>query len=96
MGFIVILAPDTQAVFMPVNAAATIFLCLLKSGLAGLAAGFIFKLFAHFGKKTENENKAKALFATGIIVSALIVPIAGYCHFQHPENLGILNSQGQL
>ena len=75
MGFIVILAPDTQAVFMPVNAAATIILCLLKSGLAGLAAGFIFKLFAHFGKKTENENKAKALFATGMIVSALIVPL---------------------
>jgi len=29
-------------------------------------------------------------------VSPLMVLIAGHRHFQHPENQGILNSQGQL
>ena len=57
MGVIVIADPATQSVFMSVNPAATIFLCLLKTGLAGLIAGFIFKLFAHFAKKTASLKK---------------------------------------
>jgi uncharacterized membrane protein len=75
MGVIVIADPSTQAVFMSVNPAATIILCLLKSGLAGLAAGYLFKLFAYFGKKTKNDKTAVTLFVVGIVLSALIVPL---------------------
>lgn len=75
MGLVVIAAPSTQAVFISVNPAATIILCILKTGLAGLAAGFIFKLFAYFAKKSQNEKKVKVLFAAGIIVSAIAVPV---------------------
>ena len=75
MGGIVIVGPDTLAVFMPVNPAATIILCILKTGLAGLVAGFLFRLFAFIAKKQESDKKKKVLFAAGIIVAALIIPV---------------------
>lgn len=75
MGLIIISAPSTVAVFIPANAVATVFLCILKSALAGLASGYVFKLFAYFAKKNKDEKKIKVLFATGIIVAALVVPI---------------------
>ena len=75
MGVVVLAAPSTQAVFMPINPAATIFLCILKTGIAGLVAGFLFKLFAFIAKKQKSDNKKKVLFAAGIIVAALVVPV---------------------
>ena len=75
MGLIVLTAPSTQAYFFVNNPAATRFICILKTGLAGLAAGFLFKMFAFFAKKTKNENKKKALFASGIITATLIIPV---------------------
>ena len=75
MGFIVLFAPGTQAAFMPVNAVATVFLCMLKSGVAGLVAGLVFRLFAYYAKKSEKEKTKRSLFAAGIIVSALMVPL---------------------
>ena len=75
MGIIVIVSPSTLAVFMPYNPVATIFLCILKTGLAGLASGFVFKLFAFIARK-QNEKKAKmGFFAAGIITATLVVPI---------------------
>ena len=75
MGAIVIAAPSTQAVFMPVNPAATIILCLLKTAIAGLVSGLLFKLFAFIAKKQNDVKKKKILFAAGIIVAALVVPV---------------------
>ena len=75
MGAIVIAAPSTQAVFMPVNPAATIILCLLKTAIAGLVSGLLFKLFAFIAKKQKDVKKKKILFAAGIIVAALVVPV---------------------
>ena len=75
MGLVVIAAPSTQAVFMAHNPAATIFLCILKTGIAGLVAGFIFKLFAFIAIKKESLAAKRVLFATGIIIAALIVPV---------------------
>ena len=74
MGGIVLTAPSTAG-FLQHNAVATVFLCLLKTGLAGLAAGFIFKFFAFIAKKQDNVGKKKVLFAAGIIVAALFVPV---------------------
>ena len=74
MGGIVLAAPST-ATFLQHNLVATIFLCLIKTGVAGLVSGYLFKLFAFIAKKQENVNKKKALFAAGIIVAALVVPV---------------------
>lgn len=40
-GLSVVFAPSTLAIFMPINPLATIFLCILKSTLAGLFAGLV-------------------------------------------------------
>ena len=44
-GVLVLLAPSTISVFFAYNPIGTMIVCLLKTGLAGLCAGFIFKLF---------------------------------------------------
>ncbi len=75
MGGIVLAAPSTISVFMPVNLWATIILCIVKTAVAGLVSGLLFKLFASIAKKTPDTNKRKALFAAGIIVAALVVPV---------------------
>lgn len=62
-GAIVIVAPSTLASFMPINAFATVFTCLLKSALAGLGSAFAFKLL-------KNKN----LYAASI-VAAIVAPI---------------------
>ena len=75
MGVIIIVAPSTMAYFMPVNPAATIILCILKTGLAGLISGLLFKLFAFIAKKQKSYKAKMGLFAAGIIIAALVVPI---------------------
>ena len=75
MGAVVITAPGTQALFMPVNPAATIILCLLKTGIAGLVAGLVFNLFSYFAKKSEKKETKMILFGTGIILATLLVPV---------------------
>ena len=92
MGLIVLTAPSTQAYFFVNNPAATIFLCLLKTGLAGLVAGFIFKLFAYFAKKTDSTKKKKVLFATGIIIATIIIPVINTGLFIAGATLFFLNS----
>ncbi|MDE6660753.1 MAG: energy-coupled thiamine transporter ThiT [Anaeroplasmataceae bacterium] len=63
VGVIVIVDPQTLTFFMPHNPAATIILCLLKTGLAGFCAGWIFKLL----------YKKNVLLA--VILASIIVPI---------------------
>ena len=60
-GLAVLLTPSTQA-FLDVSPIATVFVCLLKCSLAGLASGFIFKAF----KKKE---------VIGTILASIVVPI---------------------
>lgn len=61
-GFLIILDPATGG-FLGANAVATVFLCLLKTGLGGLASGFMFQLI----------HKKNDLVAA--IVASLILPI---------------------
>ncbi len=75
MGGIVLTGADTQTYFLSVNPAATVVLCLVKSGVAGLVSGLLFKLFAFIAKKQSSVNAKKGLFAAGIIVAALVVPL---------------------
>lgn len=62
-GVIVLLAPATQAAFMPFNAFATILVCLLKTAIAGMVSGFVFKAFKNIH------------FNLAIILAAIVVPI---------------------
>ena len=62
MGIVVLTAPSTQG-FLNVNPFVTILLCVLKTGLAGLVSGFLFKII----------NKKN--FYAAIVVATLIVPV---------------------
>ena len=62
-GVIVTTAPATISLFMPYTVFGTIVVCLLKSGLAGLASGYVFKLFSK-----KNINLA-------VILASIVVPI---------------------
>ena len=62
-GIAVVFSPSTLAIFMPINPIATIFLCILKSSLAGLVSGLVFKLF-----KNKNET-------LGAIIASILLPI---------------------
>ncbi len=62
-GAITIIAPATLAAFFPVNPLATILVCLLKTGLAGLLAGLIFKIL-----------KGKKEFL-GTVLASILIPI---------------------
>ena len=74
MGGIALAAPSTLG-FLQYNVGLTILLCLVKTSVAGLVSGLLFKLFANIAKKQSETNKKKMLFATGIIVAALVVPV---------------------
>lgn len=61
-GLVVLIAPMTSP-FLAANPVATVLLCILKTGLAGLAAGWLYRWL-------KNGNRWLA-----IILSSLIVPI---------------------
>ena len=63
MGGMAIVAPSTLAVFMPHNPWATIILCLLKAGAAGLVAGLAFKLLKKYN------------FVAAIITASVLAPL---------------------
>lgn len=62
-GLAVIFAPSTMAIFMPMNPLGTIFLCILKSTLAGMLAGYIYRIFK------------KKLPLLGAVIASISVPV---------------------
>lgn len=62
-GLMALLSPSTLGLFMPISPLGTVLACLLKTTLAGLCAGLLFKLF-------KNKNNL-----IGLIIASLIVPI---------------------
>ncbi len=62
LGIVVLTAPGTST-FLSFNAFATILVCILKTGLAGFAAGWIFK----------GLNKFNFVLAT--VVASLMIPV---------------------
>lgn len=68
MGVIIITAPSTT-LFLGFNAFLTILLCILKTGLAGLASGFIFRGIC----KLNFLKQAK--FPVAIVVATLVAPL---------------------
>ena len=68
MGVIILTAPSTTT-FLSYNAFVTILLCILKTGLAGLAAGWLYKGIIRL------KFLKKATFPVAIIVATLVAPI---------------------
>ncbi len=62
-GLMALFSPSTLAIFMPISQIGTILACLLKTTLAGLLAGFIFKPF-------RQKNRI-----VGLIICSALVPI---------------------
>ena len=62
-GFFVLLAPSTLAIFWPINPIATVLICLIKTGLAGLFAGLLFKWLKRFN------------VTVAAVVAALSIPV---------------------
>ncbi len=62
-GLIVLMSPSTIAIFMPSSLFGTILACLSKCTIAGLVAGFVFKLF-------KNKNNL-----IGLILASFLVPV---------------------
>ena len=72
MGCVVLFA--SQA-FIAVNPFVTIVLCLLKTGIAGLLSGFLYKGISHFANK-EKDTKIKRIYIIlAVVASCLIIPI---------------------
>ena len=61
-GVMVLVSPSTMMYFFAISPIATVFTCLLKTTIAGVAAGFIFKLFQ---KKND---------VVGAIIASALVP----------------------
>ncbi len=68
MGIIILTAPST-ATFLVFNPFATVVLCILKTGLAGLAVGWIYKGIIRL------KFLGKTKFAVAIIASTLVAPM---------------------
>lgn len=82
-GVIILLSPNTVTVFMSINPVATVFTCLLKTFVAGLVAGYLYRLIA---KKST---------LVGSIVASIIVPVINtfifciFTYFFFKEGLGL-------
>ena len=62
-GLMALLAPDTLAIFMPINPYATVVICFAKCTVAGIVASYIYKLISR-------KNKFMAL-----VTASALVPI---------------------
>ena len=60
-GALTIIAPATIAFFVPESLFGTILVCLLKTGIAGLVSGFVYKAF-------KNKNVIIASLLAGLVV----------------------------
>lgn len=62
-GFLTFMSPATQAIFWPISIVLTLLVCTLKTGLAGLVCGLIYKYFNKYNKYVV------------IIIASIFVPI---------------------
>ena len=88
-GAVILLSPNTVTVFMSISPVATILVCLLKTTLAGIIGGLLFKL-------TSKKNDVAASVVAAIIVPVINTMIfALFTYFFFMNGLG-LESFGQI
>ena len=88
-GAVILLSPNTVTVFMSISPVATILVCLLKTTLAGVIGGLLYKLI-------NKKNDVAASVVTAIIVPVINTMIfALFTYFFFMNGLG-LESFGQI
>ncbi len=77
-GIVILLLPGTAG-FLSFNAIATILMCLLKTGLAGLVAGFIYKYLRRFDETVGVTIAAFSapIINTGIFIAGVLTIFSG-------------------
>ena len=63
-GIIVLFSQSTIALFMPVSPLGTVIACLLKCTVAGIVAGYVYKLL-------KNKNQLVAIIVTSVLVPVI-------------------------
>lgn len=66
-GIMALFSPSTIAIFMPINPAATVLVCLIKCTIAGLFASIIYRAF--------NKINRIAGMTAGVILASIAVPV---------------------
>jgi len=88
-GLLVFVAPATISLFWPYGIVTTFFVCVLKMGLAGLSAGWIYKLLVNKNKKfaVTLASISVPIINTGLFAIAALVFYA--------DLLAEFNTEGQ-
>ena len=84
-GLMALFSPSTLAIFVPIAPVATVFVCLLKCTLAGVAAGFIFDLM-------QKNNRLVALVLASAAVPVIntgLFALGSVLFFQDFLNSGV-------
>ena len=84
-GVMVLLSPSTISYFFSVSPVATIFTCLLKTTIAGVVAGFLYKAFS---KKSDVTGSILASIAVPVINTAIFCVM---CYFFFSVRLEEIN-----
>lgn len=74
MGAIILTAPSTMA-FFSVNPVVTVLLCLLKSGLAGFLAGWLYRAIAYFANKCQTTKNKRIVNVVAAVGATIMVPV---------------------
>lgn len=82
-GVVTILSPSTMAVFMPISPIGTILVCLLKTTIAGLVSGLLFKAY-------RNKSMLSALTSSIVVpfINTGLFVVGCYLFFQSWLNVG--------
>lgn len=82
-GVVTILSPSTMAVFMPISPIGTILVCLLKTTVAGLVSGLLFKAY-------RNKSMLSALTSSIVVpfINTGLFVVGCYLFFQSWLNVG--------
>ena len=79
-GVVILASPNTVTVFMAISPIGTVIACLSKTAIAGVLAGFVYKLI---GKKHD---------LLGAIVASIIVPLINTLVFAIVTNIFFIDS----
>ena len=74
MGAIILTAPSTMA-FLSVNPVVTVLLCLLKSGLAGFLAGWLYRVIVYFANICKTTKNIRIVNVVAAVGATIMVPV---------------------
>lgn len=85
-GVIVLLSPNTISVFLSISPVATVFACLTKTTIAGVGAGFLYRLIS---KKNEVVASVIASIVVPVLNTFIFTLFCQFCFLDGLKELGI-------